>query len=332
MNMPAHLRAPDFLHKYAETPLSEQYIAAGSLCRLETNSEAVLEAATRSFLRNGDRHTLTANGFSLRVWVDESDGAQGPWPKPYVRGLDHLVFAGFDSKSSFLADLSTRRVIGRVSLAMAQDIRYWRMTIFPMLMTIVSGSVGLLELHAACIARGEDGVLLLGTGRSGKSTLAMAMSYAGHRVLSDDRVFCSLGEGAIRAYGLPRPVKIREDAAKWFEQLRSKKAVDVQNGEAVFYSEVDGAESQPNREPCEPRALIFLERHADEACRITRMRRSETRTRIEGELLAEAPDAQERQEQVMEKLLEIPAWQLRYGTDPHRVAEHLGRFLPGTAQ
>src|ERR1700758_3784790 len=114
----------DFLHKDAETKLCEHYIAAGAVCSLATNSEHLLEAARDSFLPAEIEQQPP--DFSLRFWVDGGGEPQQPWPKPFVRGLDHLVFAGFDAHSSILADLRTRRVIGRFSVAMASDARHWK--------------------------------------------------------------------------------------------------------------------------------------------------------------------------------------------------------------
>src|SRR5215469_2009325 len=81
-----------------------------------------------------------------------------PWPKPYVRGLDHLVFAAFDCGRRLLADL--RHVAGRLSSSMARDVSYWKMIIFPILLTIIGSAVGIAELHSACIAHKDDGLPL----------------------------------------------------------------------------------------------------------------------------------------------------------------------------
>ncbi len=110
----------DFLRKEAETPLCEYFIAAGAVCSFSTNCEHLLEAAHESFVPAGSQPKDV--DFSIRFWVDRADAAQPPWPKPYVRGLGHLVFGGFDAGSSMLADLRGRRVIGRFSQAMAADI------------------------------------------------------------------------------------------------------------------------------------------------------------------------------------------------------------------
>lgn len=316
------MRSRDFLHKHAETPLCEHYSAAGAVCSLSTNSRQLLDTARESF--------LPVEGFPgpvdvhLRLWVDEADSVQPPWANPYVRGIDHCVFLGFDSGSSMLADLRTRRVIGRFSATMAGDTTYWRTVIFPMLISVLAGSVGLVELHASCVARDQQGLVMIGPSRSGKSTLALALSQAGFRLLSDDRTFCSFKHGKLRAYGLPRPLKLRHDAASWFEEFHNREPSDVQNGERVFYCEPNGGSGRQSLAASDPQILLFLERQQGSGFCMTPMARCEVRRRIERDLLAEGPAAIPRQEETLQNLVTLPSWQLRYGGSPQSIAEQIG--------
>lgn len=313
----------DFLHKDAETLLCERYMVAGAICTFETNCEHLLTAASNSFV-SAQSPTVEAD-FSLRFWVDNSDQAQPPWPKPYLRGLDRMVFAGFDAKSSMLADLDARRVVGRFSAAMASDTKYWGTVIFPMLLSVLSGSLGLVELHAACVAKDQHGLVLIGPSRSGKSTLAMALTAAGFRLLSDDRTFCSLKQDKLLAWGMPRPLKLRREAAAWFEEFRDREPVDVQNGERVFQYEPNQQFAGERRSECEPRALVFLDRQQRSNFDMTRMPRTEARARIETDLMAEAPEAVEKQSKTIDHLLALPCWRLRYGGRPQVIAEQIAK-------
>jgi hypothetical protein len=314
----------NFLRKDAETPLCEHYIAAGAVCRFSTNCENLLQAARASFLPV----SLAPDSvdFTIRFWVDDSDRAHPPWPKPYVRGVDHLVFAGFDSGSSLLADLRTRRVIGRFSPGMASDVRYWRTVIFPMLLSVLAGSVGLVELHACGVAKDQRGLLLIGPSRSGKSTLGMAMTEAGFRLLSDDRIFCSSRRGKLLAWGMPRPLKLRREAAAWFQEFRDREPGDVQNGELVFLCEPNRRFGWPSPLACEPQQLVFLERCQSPGFRMMHMARSEARSRIEQDLMAEVPEAVQKQTENIEMLLALPCWRLQYAGRPQVIAEQLARL------
>lgn len=311
------MRSPDFLHKDAETRLCEHYLAAGAVCKLSTNSEQVLEAARDTFLRI----TLPRPpiDFSLRFWIDDADCSQPPWPTPHVRGLDHLVFIGVGAQSSMLANLRTRHVIGRFSASMANDSSYWRMIIFPMLLSVLAGSVGVVELHAACVARNEQGLILVGPTRSGKSTLARALTDAGFRLLSDDRTFCSVNHGKLMAWGLPRPLKLRREAASWFDELRDREPTDFQNGEPVFHFEPEA----PRVRYCEPRLLVFLKQQQDGGFDMQSIRSSQARSCIEKDLLAEAPEAIRKQSKPLEDLLSLPCCLLRFGGRPQVIAEQL---------
>jgi predicted ATPase len=317
------MRHRDFLHKDAETPLGERYLAAGAVCSLSTNWQPLLEAARDTF--QPFEAPPDSVDFSMRLWVDNADTAQPPWPKPYVRGLGHLVFAGFDTGSSLLADLHTRRVIGRFSAGMAADTKYWRTVIFPMLLSVLAGTVGLVELHASCVAIDERALLLVGPSGSGKSTLAMAMTEAGFKLVSDDRIFCSLRRGKLLAWGMRRPLKLRREAAAWFQQFRDREPTDVQNGERVFLWEPSQRFAQQRAPECEPRNLVFLERRQSASFSMTRMARNQVRSRIEQDLMAEVPEAVHKQAETIESLLELPCWRLQYAGRPQVIAEQLAR-------
>jgi len=319
------MSAGDFLCKDAATPLCEHYTAAGAVCSFSTNCEPLLEAARESFLPVESPPVDV--DFSVRFWADHTDSARPPWPKPYVRGLNHLVFAGFDSGSSMLADLRTRRVIGRFSAGSANDRTYWKTVVFPILLTVVGASVGVAELHCSCVAKQQNGLLLAGPGRSGKSTLAVALAQAGFGFLADDRTFCSLREGRLLAWGLATTFKLRREAGLHFEELRDEEPTHLQNGEQVFRLEPELGLGLERVRLCAPRLLVFLERSERPAFCLTPMSSAEATARLEEDLVAELPDAAAMQMEVVGKLAELPCRLLRYGGQPQDVAHRLAVYF-----
>src|SRR6516162_6418737 len=179
----------DLLREAPPTPLGERFSAAGVTLAIATNSECILEAARKTF--EPPAEPSVAAQVIMRLWVDSAARASPPWPSPYFRGLDHLVFAAFDFENAFLVDLGRRRVIGTFSPAMAADLTYWNRVVFPALFGIVSPSVGITALHCACIARNGNALLLAGTSGSGKSTLSLALAQKGFNFLSDDWTYFS---------------------------------------------------------------------------------------------------------------------------------------------
>lgn len=311
----------DFLHTDAKTPLREHYTAAGAVCSLSTNCQYLLEAARESFLRL--QTPPAVEDFSIRLWVDNESSARPPWPKPYVRGLDHLVFAGFDSANSMLADLRTHRVIGRFSIAMAADATYWRTVIFPMLVTIVGASLGIAELHCACVAKDEHGVLLAGASESGKSTLALALSQSGFGFVSDDRTFCSSTNGEIFLWGLRTRLKLRREAVAWFEELRNQKPTNTQGMESDLWLEPETTLGLTCVRRCRPRSLIFLERQQVSAFRLSRVSSDEALDRLNADLMPELPEVAVKRLVTIAQLVEIPCWLLQYDGQPHRIARKI---------
>jgi len=314
----------DFLRKNAETQLCEHYIAAGAVCRFSTNCEYLLERARESFLPVNVPSILA--DFSVRFWVDHAYPAQPPWPKPYVRGLDHLVFAGFEAGSSMLADLRTRRVIGRFSAAMAADSVYWRSVVFPMMLTIVSASVGVAELHCACVAKDQDGLLLAGPSGSGKSTLALALGQMGYGFLSDDRTFCSVDNGRLQAWGLGTQLKLRPDAAQWFQELRNLEAVHT-HGVRAFWLDPEQCAKLKRVRRCRPSSLIFLERHEVSKFQLSPMAPTEALDRLSTDLLGELPDAAGKRLKTIETLVELPCWLVEFGGQPYAIARQISHHL-----
>ena len=319
------MSAGDFLCQDAATPMCEFYAAAGAVCSLSTNCETLLEAARESFLPIED--PLGAVDFSVRFWVDYSNSVLPAWPKPYVRGLNHLVFAGFDSGSSMLADLRTRRVIGRFSPGMAADTAHWKTVIFPMLLTIVGASAGIAELHCACVAKDEEGLLLAGPSGSGKSTLALALSKAGFGFLSDDRTFCSRGNGEVLAWGLPTRLKLRHEAAQWFHELPNLQPTETQEGSPDLWLDPESSLGLKRVRRCRPRAIIFLERQKDSEFRLSRVSSAEALKRLNKDLMAELPDAVAKRSGTIDKLVELPCWLLQYDGYPQAIAQQISQNL-----
>ena len=318
------MRSPDFLHKNAETELCEDYLAAGAVCRFSTNSVRVLDAARETFLPV--QRPRTAD-FSVRFWVDERDLSQPPWPTPYVRGLDHLVFAGFDEGSSMLADLRSRRVIGRFSPAMAEDRTYYKTAIFPILMTIVGASIGIAELHCACVAKNQDAVLLVGPSGSGKSTLSLALSQCGFGFVSDDRSFCSVENGIVQVWGLPTRLKLRPEAAGWFQELQDSNLLAGWNGNGDLWLEPEQLNGVRRVRQSRAASVIFLEQGDGFDFRLSPMSSEDAMNRIARDLMAELPDATAKRAETIQRIVELPCWLLQYGGQPQAIAREITHHL-----
>jgi len=314
----------EILSRDAETPLGRFYIAAGASCHLTTNSESILEAAGQAFVEASGRPADVDVHF--RFWVDPGSSTEPPWPKPYCRGLDDLVFMGLDGQNSLLVDRRTRRALGRFSPAMASDRSYWKAVIFPNLLTLLGPAIRVTGLHCACVVRDGFGVLLSGPSGSGKSTLTMALVRRGFSFLSDDWTYFSQFEDRLCAWGPITRLKLLPDAAAFFPELSGFEAGISVNGERAYEIEPDLQLGLHRSRCCEPRRLIFLDRSASPAFHLNRMPASEAAANLEEYLLAENAEALDPQLAIIRRLADQDCWRLCHGGTPNEVAQKLAAF------
>jgi len=316
----------DFLRKEAQTPLLEQYLMAGVPGLIATNSESILAAARGCF--SPIEGPAWESKLRLRFWADPDGSSQPPWPKPYYRGLDHLIFAGFDSQNSALIDLRSCRAIGRLSPAMARDQARWRNVIFPNLLTLMGPAVGVTDLHCACVVRDGKGMLLAGRSGCGKSTLTMALVRRGFSFLSDDCTYFSQHAGEICAWGLIPRLKLLPRAAGFFPELADFKAAASENDEEGFEIDPNHHLRAPRSLSCKPQTVVFLERSSSREFTIARMPAAAATAHLEEDFLAHTAEALQLQSGIVRNLVQRGCWQLRYGEAPDVVAQKLACLFP----
>ena len=314
------ISAGDFLKTKAKTPLESHYWAAGVRLRITTNFEPILVAAQKFFEERIPPSHGEKEEISLRFWVEDMLCSQTPRPKPYFRGLDHLVFGGFDGRSSFLLNLRDRCGIGRFTPEVASDGLLWETVVFPSLLTILGSSAGLTPLHCGCVAWKGSGLLLAGESGAGKSTLSLALAQAGFDFLSDDRTLIGEHQGRLLAWGLSREMKLRAESIAHFPFLRQIRPNDMDSPQDVLRFDTSKVWGLRHVRCCEPRWLVFLERQSQPAFSLTQMAPGEAVERLEKQLHREAPEVEERQHRTIEDLATGKCYQLRYGGDPQMVA------------
>jgi len=308
-----------------QTPLREFYLAAGAVFDVSTNSPSILAAARESFASLGSPPRSAE--VTLRLWMDATVQASPPWPQPYFGGLDHLVYAGFSPHDSLLIDLRRRRIIGRVSRALAADDIYWKTVIFPALMGIVGPTAGVTALHCGCSVRDGKGLLLVGGSGSGKSTLALALAIRGYELLADDWTYFSHHDGRFLAWGLPTTIKLLPDAVKHFPGLRAQEPSVSLNGELAFNVDPVKAFGVRRATYCEPNWMVFLQRQTRTDLSITEIPPPEAAVRLDRNLPPQCPDAVDLRKRTIASLGHCRSWLLRYGGEPSAVAEAVADLI-----
>ncbi|HXH48009.1 MAG TPA: hypothetical protein VNM47_01425 [Terriglobia bacterium] len=310
----------DFLKTKAVTPLNGRFWAAGVQLRITTNFEPILNAAQKTFEERFPPGRDGTEEILLRFWVEDTPHAAIPRPKPFFRGLDHLVFAGFDGRNSILINLRDQFGIGRFTPDVASDAKFWETILFPALLTIVGPSVGLTPLHCACVAWKGCGLLLAGESGAGKSSLSLALAQAGFDFLSDDRTLIGEHQGRLLAWGLSREMKQRVDSIAQFPFLSHIKPNGTFKRADELRFDARKISGVRHIRCCEPRWLVFLERQSRPAFSLTHMPPHEAAWRLESQLHRESSEAHDKQRRAVKNLVTTDCYRLRYGGDPHTVA------------
>jgi len=314
-------------------PLQERFLSAGSIWKVSTNSQEILDAMQESFLPAYDKHPFA--DLTVSFYVDFELPDRPLWPQPHFRALEHLYYASYGPCDSLLIDQLNRRVIGSFTSATAHDLAYWKRVILPVLVGIASASVGVAPLHCACLVKNGDGLLLSGESGAGKSTLALSLALNGFSFLSDDCTYLSRSASELRCWGLPTPVKLLPDAVHHFPRLLGFEPGVSLNGELSF--EVDPVEtfSVGRSLSCVPRWLVFLQRQAGLGTRFERISASEAAARLAADLeQLPACIAYQREYQLasIDALAQQEAWVLRHDLPPSGTTKVIEEFCGSQAQ
>jgi hypothetical protein len=314
-----------------ETAHEAKFLAAGSVWRVSSNSPEILQAFQATFQPVAAANSPIALDLTFLVRSDIVE--EPPWPEPYFRGLDHLVYAGYGWKSAMLIDLRTPRVIGLFSPAMARDIDYWRQVLLPVLLGVVSSSVMITPLHCACLVKNGHGLVVAGASGAGKSTLALSLSLRGFAFLSDDWTYFTRSGSRVRAWGLPIPMKLLPDTIRYFPALSARVPAPSLNGELAIHldPEVLGV---PRELSCEPRWVVFIERTAEPGITFQKIASVEAASRFASDLEQLPPClAREPRHELatINAAVDRDCWVVRHGVEPDTLAQRLCEFCEAEA-
>jgi hypothetical protein len=307
-------------------PLGARFSVAGSIWDLRSNSEGILQAMRETFDQVGGEQQADLH---LRFRVDFAVNNAPRWSTPHFRALDHLYYATYGPCDTMLVDQISRRVIGSFSPAVAHDLRYWKQMVLPVLLGIVSASIGVTPVHCACVVKGGSGLLLGGESGAGKSTIALSLSRNGFSYLSDDCTYLSRTGTGIRAWGLSTPVKLLPDGVSYFPELVSLDPVLSMNGEWVLNVDPTEISNVERCLSCTPRWLVFLERHVDSPTVVKPLSSREAASRLVADLEAMPPvifDQYEYQLETMNRLVDQECWVVQHGLKPELLARVLAEI------
>jgi len=131
----------------------------------------------------------------------------------------------------------------------------------------------------------------------------------------------------VQVWGLPTRLKLRPEAALWFEELNTKLIGGSRGGDPAFWLAPELLTGVNRVRRCRATSLIFLQRQDSRAFRLRPMSSTEALRRLNEELMAELPEATEKRSTTIKTIAELPCWLLEYGGHPQEIARQLSRHF-----
>jgi len=308
----------------AKLSYSRNLRIAGVRGRLLTNSRRLVET-----LRCWDAADAggSSAGFAMHVLAD--GGGRADVAPPHFRGLKHIVIASFGERNLFVFDLERRHVTAAVSEATAGDGNFWNRIVLPITMGVLGPAVGVVPVHAACVAIEGEGALIAGASGAGKSTLSIAMAQRGFGYLSDDWTYLSVEGGRLRAHGMGVPAKLLPDALQHFPFLTEYRVGIALNQEPAYEVPAEKIGAQVEN-ACEPRWFFFLERYGKKGSFVEPVSPEEAQSYVERSverLPPELDDSIRTRSAIVKRISRLSCWRLGYAGPPEIAVAALQEFF-----
>ncbi|HYM28421.1 MAG TPA: hypothetical protein VET66_09740 [Steroidobacteraceae bacterium] len=194
----------------------------------------------------------------------------------------------------------------------------------------------LVPLHAACVGRRGEGVLLIGASGAGKSTLVLHCLLAGLDLLAEDSVL--VRPAGLRASGVPSFLHLRPDSLRFLGRTARggvrRRATLIRRRSGVTKLEIDLRGSRPfgaarGRLACgalKLGAVVFVSaRHSADDALLVPLARPTVLARLAASQRYAATQPGWRQ--FRSRVARLPAYELRRGSHPRVAAAALAALL-----
>lgn len=301
---------------------------------MQCNDAALLQLAVEAFgglpnyRRGGRLHRskirLVLNDHR-RTWPRGADP-----PPPAFSGGDGLLCATLDAGNFTVMDVENSRALISVSSSLLRHPFYARSELIELaFLTLASRAQSLVPLHAACIGRNGGGLLLIGAGGTGKSTLSLHALAEGMDLLSEDHAFIAIR--GMLVTGVPNFLHVRPDSLDFLApgRLRAKiersPTIERRGGSRKLEVNLRGLHRGIARAPMRLAGSVILSRRpAGKNSALQRLDRESFIARLR----REQPYAASRANwsTFESRIASLPAYELRRTTHP-RIAVRLLRGL-----
>jgi hypothetical protein len=310
----------DPLRRFAPMACRISLQLLGRTVSVETNSPKILEL-TRQFFVSYPQVSQGETEFRWRI-VSESGGSTRPGARTSAFSDRDLSFVNMGQRSFLAVDAETRLGIAFLDerFAEASEPRLIVRPPLGILLCMSAASLGLTSLSAACVALGEEGVLLLGEPNSGKTTASYVAARLGMEFFADQLVFLECAASRMYAWGDPFPAVFRPATLNFYPELRSEvRASSYGDVRFLYFDKSKLQRRQAHR--VMPVCSVLLQRSVAAEPRLVPLATGELSRHLAASLLFKDGDRfQSQHAAVFEGLAKLPSYRLSYGENPATAA------------
>lgn len=284
----------------------------GFPARIRSNSATTLAAAEVSWSTYRQQFDFPPLDIRLLVSDSPSPGRAEP---PVFRSQGHLITIVGDSENFAALDLAGGFSFGWVTKSTAENIEYFRQCFLDVMIYPLLEIRHLVTVHAACVNLNNRGVLLAGDSGAGKSSLAYACARRGWTYVSDDASAFVRAAPRPLVIGHPQKFRFREPVGELFPEFRGLKSRIRAYGKPTIEVRTHPLDGLRTADQSTIDSIVFLNRpgFAGGAPVLLPLSREEAWRRLRRSVWeVQVPEFEERLA-ALERLLEIPAYELRYG-------------------
>lgn len=326
--------ASDPFGEQTACPLRTRAEVLGGVFEFESNDRSLLDLVDLVYA-GLPPHTFSAEPprFRMRLLLSDDAGPPTGEEAPPVRlhSGGELLCGTMDGANFALISPAQRTgliVVSRNMLRHAQVVRYELIEFA--VYTMASRAQQLVSLHAACVGRDGRGLLLVGDGGAGKTTLTLHCLLQGMELVAEDAVFVT--PDTLLASGVGTFLHLREESLAFLrkrddeEWIRKSPVIRRRSGVEKFAVDLRFSSYRIAPAPLEIAGVIFLSsERAGDGSLLTPLRQAELVER----LAASQPYAANQPvwSTFLEHISDIRAFELRRGQHPSEGVEALRRVI-----
>ncbi len=323
----------DFWGRRASAPtFQREFRVYGRQVCLSSNYEALLAVVDLLLPLYSQAQENDLPPWAIQLMVQPARLPPGPAPEDLIQrilytGDGQVLMLHLEKWGHAHVDLARSKatVVIVPELAQRPDLVTQSVIHTILLNFCIAGGWGML--HASCLARKDQALLLMAPHNSGKSTTALHLALSGWRLLSDSMVFVLPESGQLVGFPVGQ-IKLRQDMAAGFPQLEPFLASQAVRDEMKFSLDLrrlDGSLVETAAISPSSVLLCLLERHDQPVTLLQAVTEQEMWTAVmKNSLYYDTEAVWQRNLEQLERLLSrTQAFRLVIGTDTEGLIDRI---------